>query len=304
MKPIYILILMAVLLVSCQVSTTKTQTLLAPVATSSVSVSTEIIATETLEPTNTQPLPILTPTLEPSPSLAPSPKVISECVTLIYEDNAQLEFITKDAGRVLIDVYDPALLSAPADESDILLTTHTHWDHIQADFQSNFPGEQLFTKVGTLSRDGIAIQGIASAHNEGDRFKPEGGTNYIYLIEIAGLRIAHFGDIGQNALTDEQLEILLPLDVAIIQIANSYSDMSAQNQKGIDLISQINPKWVIPTHANLDTAALAVAQWPGWYHEEPAVEICRPDLPIETQILFLGQWAEKFPKYLDLQPYP
>lgn len=201
---------------------------------------------------------------------------------------------------MLVDVYDPAQLSAPVTADDILLTTHAHWDHINDAFLSRFPGQQMFIQASEMALPWVNIHGIASAHNDGDAFKPEGGTNYIYLLEVGGLRLAHFGDIGQEAFTEEQLAALQPLDIAIIQIANSYSDMSAANQKGLKLIAQLNPRLVIPTHADLDSAKLAAAQWPGLYSEKVSVRLCRDQLPAATQILFLGEWAVKFPKFLDL----
>ncbi len=102
---------------------------------------------------------------------------------------------------MLVDIYSPQLLSSPATAQDILLTTHTHPDHVNQEFIASFPGQQLMAQAGQLEQPGLIIQGIASAHNAGDSLKPEGGTNYIYLLETGGLRIAHFGDIGQAALT-------------------------------------------------------------------------------------------------------
>ena len=54
------------------------------------------------------------------------------------------------------------------------------------------------------------MRGIASAHTARDyeEFKPEGGSNYIFIVDMGGLRIAHFGDIGQEYLTEEQLAAL------------------------------------------------------------------------------------------------
>ncbi|MFZ6028386.1 MAG: MBL fold metallo-hydrolase [Chloroflexota bacterium] len=223
-------------------------------------------------------------------------------MTLFYGGYAQVELSAPGSPRVLIDVGDPMHLSSPVTGTDVLLTTHTHWDHFNADFQSSFPGEQLMAREGWLAPGSVTIRGIASAHNEGDVFKPQGGTNYIYLIEMAGLRIAHFGDIGQKTLTEVQLEWLMPVDVAIIQLANANSDMDAANQKAFTLIEQVDPRLIIPTHVDLDTARLAVARWPGLYHEDASLVLCGADLPGQAQVLFVGQPATTFLASLDLQP--
>jgi L-ascorbate metabolism protein UlaG (beta-lactamase superfamily) len=254
--------------------------------------------TQTAIPASATATPTAAPTVQEASA---TPTSLPACMTLFYENNAQVEIIAPHGERVLIDVYDPALLSSPATADDILLTTHTHWDHVNDSFLQGFAGQQLFVQTGEMALPWARIRGIASAHNMGDPLKPEGGSNYIYLLELAGLRLAHFGDIGQEAFTEEQLAALQPLDIAIIQIANAYSDMDAVNQKGIRLIEQLAPRLIIPTHANLDTAKIAVGQWPGLVSERAAVRLCQGQLPAETQILFLGEWAQKFPKYLPLQ---
>jgi L-ascorbate metabolism protein UlaG (beta-lactamase superfamily) len=225
-------------------------------------------------------------------------------VTLIYEEYAQFEIIGPRGERVLVDVYDPARLSRPADSADILLTTHSHWDHINDEFLSTFQGEQLFAREGELTIGTVHILGIPSAHNAGDALKPEGGTNYIYRIDIGGLRIVHFGDTGQNAFTEGQLAAFGDVDIAITQINNPYSEMNAENGKGIRLMEQAGPRLVIPTHLNLDTVKLAVSHWPpGYYAPGTTLEICADDLDEGTRFLLMGEAVEMMRKYLDLEEW-
>lgn len=267
-----------------------------------VPTNTETIPSPTSEPTQTPIPPTLTPLppTETSTSVPPTATPLPACVTLIYSGYAQFEIIDPSGLRVLVDVYDPEVLTSPVMATNILLTTHTHWDHYNQEFQAAFPGDQLFVQTGSLELQGANIRGIASAHNAGDRFRPEGGTNYIYLIEIGGMRIAHFGDIGQKAFTNEQLEILGTVDIAITQINNPFSEMTAENRKGISLIEQLQPRLVIPTHLNLDTVKLAIAQWPGFYVETSSVEICASDLGEQTQFLLMGEAVETMTKYVEL----
>ena len=91
------------------------------------------------------------------------------------------------------------------------------------------------------------------------------------------------------------------IDIAITQINNPYSDMNAENRKGIDLIAQMPPRLVIPTHLNLDTVKLAVSQWDGYFTESSSLMICEPDLtPTGTQFLLMGESVETISKYVDL----
>lgn len=103
-------------------------------------------------------------------------------VTLYYGGNAQVELIGSTGVRVLIDVHDPSLLSSPATEADILLTSHTHPDHYNKEFVASFKGPQLLTEVGNLVLDGVSIEGIAARHN------PSHGTNFIYIVVMDGDR--------------------------------------------------------------------------------------------------------------------
>jgi L-ascorbate metabolism protein UlaG (beta-lactamase superfamily) len=218
-------------------------------------------------------------------------------VTIHYEDNAQFELISPEGTRVLIDVYDSSRLSSPAITEDLLLTTHFHYDHRQLSFYKNFPGQQLFIKTGELTANGVKITGIASAHNDGNDFLPADGSNYIFIIEMAGFRIVHFGDIGQNQLTPEQLQAIGRVDIALTQLSNSYSDMSIDNLKGFNLMDQVNPKLIIPTHMDAQTAEYAVKKWRGFYGSS-TLNIGKTDLDTTTTLIMLGNNGEQFGKNL------
>lgn len=217
-------------------------------------------------------------------------------LSIRYEDNAQFELTASDGVRVLIDVYNPKMLSAPATAKDILLTTHTHSDHYMPDFVNSFPGKQLMTQVGEIKTDGVYVRGIASAHSSSGKFMDEKGSNYIYLIEIAGLRIAHFGGIGQEKLTPEQLKALGKIDIALTPLASMSSDMDAFNMKGFNLMDQIKPRIVIPTHNDMDAAKEAVKVWQGFYLDKPDLVIDRASLPQKTQVIFMGPKGVQFGK--------
>jgi len=231
-----------------------------------------------------QPVATATPTLPPAVT----------GVTLTYGEAAQVELVTPSGRHIYIDIANTAALQSEPTADDVLLTTHLHGDHYYSSFVESFPGQQLFTSEGRIELPDVTITGLASAHNSGDPIQAEGATNYIYIIETGGLRIAHFGDIGQDALTPEQLAALGSVDLAITQLANSFSSMSADNLKGFNLIEQIRPRLILPTHSDRATIEIAVGRWPGYYGESTTVSLAPEKLPAGTGVLVLGNLAAAY----------
>lgn len=245
--------------------------------------------------------PAPTPTEPATPTIMPSPTSLPP-VTLIYEDNAQVELVTPSGRHIYIDVYNVGALSKTPSADDVLLTTHKHFDHYYPEFQSKFPGQQLFTQTGTIELpDGTVITGIASAHNTNDPVLEENSNDYIYVIDIAGLRIAHFGDIGQEALSEAQLAAIGTVDLAITQFSNSFSSMDATNLKGFNLMDQVKPRLVIPTHSDEDTIKIAVERWKGYYTESRTVTLSASSIPSDQSILILGNLAPSYGKLFNLE---
>ena len=176
-------------------------------------------------PTNTPPPASAQPpsgTDTPVPTSTPQePKV-----TFYYENGAQFELVDSAGARVLIDVAEPRNLKSPATEKDALLTTHTyHSDHYNRAFATSFPGQQL-AEAGTLNLPGVAIKGIESTHSD----DANSGKMIIYIVDMGGLRIAHFGGVGQAEFTPEQLSQLGQVDVALTPLENSSSNMNLTNK--------------------------------------------------------------------------
>ncbi len=139
----------------------------------------------------------------------------------------------------------------------------------------------------------VMIRGIASAHNEGDEFRSAGGTNYIFIVDMGGLRIAHFGDIGQDALTPEQLSALGKVDIAITQLSNAFSGVDATNKKGFNLMDQVKPKLIIPSHIDERICVkMAADKWTAYKSSKKFVSISPEDLSDKTVILFMSRYAD------------
>ena len=247
--------------------------------------------------------PAATPTpLPATATLAASPTPdLPKNVTIKYEENAQFELLGSNGRRILIDIADPGLLSSPVTAQDILLTTHYHSDHYLKSFVDSFPGQKLTVEEGEIKLPDVNIRGIAAAHNSNDTIQPKDGTDYIYIIDMAGLRIAHFGDIGQDALTAGQLEALGQVDVAMTQFNNSYSSMDIFNMKGYNLMDQVKPHLIFQTHTSLKATGEAVSKWKAYAVEQPQVTLSRDQIPGETTILLMGSLAVSYQNIYKLE---
>jgi hypothetical protein len=167
-----------------------------------------------------------------------------------------------------------------------------HPDHLNRAFQPDFPGRQLMAEKGRIDFDDVTVIGIPSAHHPDDEISSVHPTNTIFLVETGGVRIAHFGDIGQAEITGEQLNLLGRVDVLITQFANELSLMTIENLKGFHLTRQVTPRLVIPTH-HAGLAALTTAQdyFPCLAQESGPISLTSDSLPLDTHFLVLGNLA-------------
>lgn len=221
-------------------------------------------------------------------------------ITIAYGEYAQFEIVSPQGVRILIDVHNPGALTKPAAADDILLTTHDHPDHIAPGFTDRFPGKQLRARIGEIEQGDVRIKGIASSHVNSDYFPPENGGNYLFAIETAGLKIVHFGDIGQEKLTPQQLKDVSKADIALAPFFNIVSDMNIENKKGFNLMAQVEPKLIIPTDCDEHTIGYALELWRGSFADRPAIQISRQDLTGKTQIVLMGSTGKRYGEIFDL----
>lgn len=146
------------------------------------------------------------------------------CFTLAAEDYT-----------IVFDPYAPESVPGlpPLNlEADKVLCSHAHADH----------GCTYVVDTPVYSDCPYEIHTVATFHD------PEKGTlrgeNTIHVVDVDGMRIAHFGDLGCE-LTEGQKKFLTGLDVAMIPVGG-YFTIDAKEAKA--LIDEIKPRIVIPMH--------------------------------------------------------
>lgn len=135
-------------------------------------------------------------------------------------------------------------LKVPNFEADIITVSHNHADHNNVSALRGNPF--VIDCAGEYDFKGILVEGIDSYHDEGQG--KERGSNTIYRIEVEDISIVHLGDLG-NILDSAQLEKLAGTDILLIPVGGKYT---LDAKKAVEVISQIEPRIVIPMHYQTD----------------------------------------------------
>ncbi len=105
--------------------------------------------------------------------------------------------------------------------ADLLLVTHEHLDHNGVEAISGAP-VVLRSTAGKLESPIGEVLAIASEHD--DAAGTERGPNTIFVFELDGVRVCHFGDFGQPGLRDRQREAIGSVDLLILPVGRRSDD--------------------------------------------------------------------------------
>jgi L-ascorbate metabolism protein UlaG (beta-lactamase superfamily) len=161
--------------------------------------------------------------------------------------HASFIITAQNGTRILTDPYEPggfsgAMAYSPIKERvDIITVSHSHSDHSHIPAGVSKETQIIRERPAAPVKD-IMIRCVNSFHDSvGGR---ERGSNSIFVFEVDGIKIAHFGDLG-HALDDTQVRELGPIDVALIPVGGTFTiDARGANE----VIKKLKPKIVIPMH--------------------------------------------------------
>lgn len=180
--------------------------------------------------------------------------------------------------RVVIDPYSTGIgYDDPHVSADLVLITHEHPDHSNADLVGGEPvivrglddagnvqrihhvldrlpnADEPWWKDARLriarSEHAVVVTSVPAWHDAAEG--SERGASAMFLIEVDGLRIVHCGDLGQRELTGEQLSQLGQVDVLLIPVGGSYT---VDGPQAAAIVRQVGARIVVPIHYK--TAAL------------------------------------------------
>jgi len=171
-------------------------------------------------------------------------------------------------------------------DADILTISHDHGDHNAIHLVGGTPF--IVRGPGEYEIKGVSVIGVSSFHDaeEGNTR----GRNTMYRIEIDGVKVAHLGDVG-HVLSSVQVDILDGVDVLMIPVGGVYT---IDAEKAVQVISDIEPKIVIPMHdqrsnkdlASLDTFLKVMNK--GEVAPVPKLTVSKDKLPSVLQIVVLS----------------
>jgi len=164
------------------------------------------------------------------------------------------------ATRVLLDPFgDIGYALPPPVDATATTITHEHPDHNNDSLAIS--GSRIMrglTPDGYLDIDeaigDVRIRTVRTFHD--DTQGTQRGRNAVFVFETAGLRIAHFGDLGHQ-LDDAQVSALGgPVDVAMVPVGGVFT-IDADGATA--LVQQLQPKLVFPMHYKTDRTSTPLA---------------------------------------------
>jgi L-ascorbate metabolism protein UlaG (beta-lactamase superfamily) len=194
---------------------------------------------------------------------------------------------TADGITLVTDPFDKAIgLRVPSFEADIVTISHDHHDHNNSDALRGTP--YVVKTAGEFDVKGVSIYGVESFHDiQGGK---ERGINIIYRIDMDDISIVHLGDLG-HVLDNKQLEMLVGTDILMIPVGGKFT---LDAKKAVEVISQIEPRIVIPMHYKLPDTKIDVDGVEKFIkeigvkpREEEKLKISKKDLPAEDMELVI-----------------
>jgi len=173
-------------------------------------------------------------------------------MTITWFGHSCFRIETKE-GAILIDPFGKEIgLKPPRIKDNLVLVTHQHFDHNNiADVN---PDAFIIDGPGEYEKQGISVRGVTSFHDKSGG--KERGLNTIYVIKAEDMTVCHLGDLGQEKLDDNQIDNVGNVDILMVPIGGNYT---IDYKEAMGVISQIEPKIVIPMHYKIKDLSVDIA---------------------------------------------
>jgi L-ascorbate metabolism protein UlaG (beta-lactamase superfamily) len=127
-------------------------------------------------------------------------------------------------------------------EADLLLVTHEHMDHNAVEVIGGDPAV-LRSTAGKLESPLGEVLAVASEHDTAAG--TERGPNSIFVFDLEGTRVCHFGDFGQSELRDEQARAIASVDMLFVPVGAGPTIGAAQ---AAAIAGRLSARFIVPMH--------------------------------------------------------
>ena len=207
--------------------------------------------------------PIASPTTAaPTPPSTLTPPTLSNDTTITLTWWGQSTFVLKTSMGLtaLLDPAGPGTgYKIPTQTGiDLVTVSHEHTDHNAVNLATGSPlvlrglAGNDWAKIDQTVK-GVRVRTVGVYHDDAQGSKR--GKNTIFIFDVDGLRLAHLGDLGQP-LSPEQITDIGPVDVILIPVGGYYT---IDAKAAVEVVSQLNPKIVIPMHYKTPDLAASLA---------------------------------------------
>lgn len=191
-------------------------------------------------------------------------------------------------GVVVTDPYGPSLgLALGKPTADIVTVSHHSPHHAHVAGVGGSP--RVIEGPGEYEVHNIAITGVQT-----QRLSETGqpvGMNTVYLYEMDDLVVCHLGDLGRK-LSESEAEEMPDVDILLVPVGGVGTLNAAQAS---EVISQLEPKLVVPMHYKADGANLELDGVDRFLRElgvtdaepQPKLTIAKSNLPETMQVVVL-----------------
>ncbi len=221
------------------------------------------------------------------------------CVQITFVGQACFVVRSLDTGVTV--VTDPPAASVgytlPETAANAVTVSHNHSDHNNVAGVRGSPAAvdgRPVTARQEVTAAGLPFVLIPGFHD--NRNGAERGPNTIARWTQSGITFAHFGDIGQEALTAEQLADVRGVDVMFVPAGGFFTVDAA---RAAALIEQVRPRFAILMHfrtalggpAQLATFPAVVAPFRDVFYAPSPLTLTRLTAPIGTPVAVLMEVA-------------
>lgn len=225
-----------------------------------------------------------------------APKSASVSVTWLGQSCFVLE--TSKSYRIAIDPYGEQVgYPIKPIRANVVFISHEHFDHNNTDM---VPGAKVirglkdngksWNEIHDKLAPDVFLQTVDTYH---DTLRgQERGLNSVAVLNVAGLRIVHLGDVG-HLLDAGQIAKIGPVDILMIPVGGTFTIDGNQARA---VVSQLHPKVVIPMHYRTKYTKLPIDSsdaflngitWPVHFLKTDTLVISRERLPKSTSVFIL-----------------